>query len=76
MLFKEFKSRRRKSMKKTLIVLLMVLLCAMFIISCDGDASSSSPKATYTVTFNSNGGSNVATTEITEGEKGKRVFVS
>ena len=69
MLFKEFKSRRRKSMKKTLIVLLMVLLCAMFIISCDGDASSSSPKATYTVTFNSNGGSNVATTEITEGEK-------
>ena len=50
-------------MKKTLIVLLMVLLSAMLIISCNGDASepktetpAESTPTTYTVTFNSNGG--------------------
>lgn len=51
-------------MKKTLIILMMVLLSAMFIVSCDDNS-----KTAYTVTFISNGGSNVDPAKVNEGEK-------
>ena len=50
-------------MKKTLIILMMVLLSVMLIISCDDDS-----KPVYTVTFNSNGGSDVDAVKVNEGE--------
>ena len=62
-------------MKKTLIVLMTVLLSAMLVISCDGNAGESKNEGssnvpTYTVTFDSKGGSDVAKAEV---EKGKKV---
>jgi len=51
-------------MKKTLIALMLVLLSAMLIVSC-----SNSSKKVYTITFNSNGGSDIADVEVKEGEK-------
>ena len=61
-------------MKKTLIVLMMVLLSAMLVISCDGNAGESKNEGssnvpTYTVTFDSKGGSDVAKAEVEEGKK-------
>ena len=62
-------------MKKTLTVLMMVLLSAMLIISCD-DASGSSTKATYMVTFrlgeSSSSSSAFDAQEIVEGEKAQK----
>lgn len=51
-------------MKKTLIVLMLVLLSAVLVVSCDD-----SSKKVYKVTFDSNGGSDVAAVEVKEGEK-------
>jgi hypothetical protein len=65
-------------MKKTLITLLMVLLCAMLIISCNDDASSSSPKPTYVVSFQLGEGTSTGTgsdfdaQDVVEGEKAKK----
>ena len=56
---------RRISMKKTLTVLMMVLLAAMLFISCDNKTK----EVVYKVTFESNGGSAVATEEVKAGEK-------
>ena len=62
-------------MKKTLIILMMVLLSAMLIISCD-DASGTSTKATYMVTFrlgeSSSTDSAFDAQEIVEGEKAQK----
>ena len=52
-------------MKKTLTVLMMVLLAAMLFISCDNKTK----EVVYKVTFESNGGSAVATEEVKAGEK-------
>ena len=52
-------------MKKTLTVLMMVLLAAMLFISCDNKTK----EVAYKVTFESNGGSAVATEEVKAGEK-------
>ena len=46
-------------MKRTLSVLMMALLATLLIVSC-----SNSSKKVYTVTFNSNGGKEVAAIEV------------
>ena len=53
-------------MKKTLMTLLMVLLCAMLIISCDGNAES---PVIHKVTFDFDNGSSAVVKEVKDGEK-------
>lgn len=53
-------------MKKTLIALMMALVAMLLFVSCDNKTKE--PK-TYTVTFDSNGGSDVPSQTVTEGDK-------
>ena len=61
-------------MKKTLIVLMTLLLAVALLVSCDDKKNESKAKelTVYKVTFDSNGGSEVAVEEVKEGDKATR----